>query len=77
MKTVRILRWLELLLVVITCLYNFSPAIYQKLAGPAAHGRVFQPVRHSSLDTKLRNCGFALLVVTITEAGQLLWSEQR
>lgn len=32
MKTVRILRWLELLLVVITCLYNFSPAIYQKLA---------------------------------------------
>lgn len=77
MKTVRILRWLELLLIVITCLYNFSPAICQKLAGPAAHCRVFQPVRHSSLDTKLRNCGFALLVVTITEAGQLLWSEQR
>ncbi|WP_155802466.1 hypothetical protein [Limosilactobacillus antri] len=36
MKTGRILRWLELLLVVITCLYNFGPAICQKLGWAAA-----------------------------------------
>ncbi|WP_242363914.1 hypothetical protein [Limosilactobacillus antri] len=77
MKTVRILRWLELLLVVITCLYNFGPAICQKLGGAATPSRVFRTAQHSSLDTRMRNCGFALLVVTITEAGQLLWGEQR
>ncbi|KRK56789.1 hypothetical protein FC31_GL001093 [Limosilactobacillus antri DSM 16041] len=46
-------------------------------AGRLPPSRVFRTAQHSSLDTRMRNCGLALLVVTITEAGQLLWGEQR
>lgn len=78
MKKTHILKLIELLLVIITFLYNFSPVIYHKLTSPHIHKPVlFQSCRCFNVEGRMRNVGWSLLIVTFSEAGQLIRLEQK
>lgn len=78
MRKLRILKQLEVLLIVITFFCNFSPVIYHQFVdSPSPTKVLFRSCRYFDLNARIRNCGISLLVVTISEAGQLIWRNKR
>ncbi|MBA2913800.1 hypothetical protein [Limosilactobacillus frumenti] len=79
MKNRNILKRLEILLILATFILNFGPVIYYGFKDahsyqprPNEKKVLFQTHRYTNIDGRLRNLGYALLTVSLSEMYQLV-----
>lgn len=66
-------RWVEILLLVVTFFGNFGVVACHRLTGhhsSSSNKTLFVVHRQFNIDARLRNCGLSLLVVYLSEAAQ-------
>lgn len=78
----KIIKRFEMLLIILTFSGNFGIVIYDGIndshqASNNSQKVLFQTRHYYNLDARLRNLGYALLIVSLTEAGQLILENKK